>query len=411
MKNRPEEKQWQLFNKLADLPGANALIKEWINENPEADALARTLWHEARKLIINPNLEWKEQNTAIDAMSNLTDLSREISAELREELIEDMLKVYRMGDYGFSEMLLEACNEMSFTDDEMLNLAEALVDIGSELEAASIFLELEDEKRYLEIKERHLKDSYDYIQLAMHHKERGRDSLAASYIDQAISKFKDIKNYGLANSLFSYHKEYSGPDEVEAVLELCHDSFGKQRLKEDLKRYFKDRGDYAKTKEYMLELFKVAKGSSATSLYNEMSTFFTKEDWEPLESEFFKVIKSEDYGAYIRMCKARGLKSEVLAALEQAYRLDSTYYSYAKDLIYDYPEKMLDLFIKRAEEYMAQKGRRSAYQEAVSTLEIVKKIQVEILKDKSGWDRRIAAIRAGFKTSRSFLDLSKHLLD
>ena len=251
----------------------------------------------------------------------------------------------------------------------------------------------------------------DYFELVEYFTKQG-DTVQALYYAH-----KGLENGGgridhLVSYLFDYYEKRKDTGELEKIMQVCENrksecSFVSGRLHD----YYKDNGDYANAKKYLLKEFDYAKNNALDKQYEKVKKYLNESDWQSVENNLFASLKKRDITGYMNICLKKGLKQEVYDVIttEKFSPWGNDYDFYADKLKNDFPEKIIEYYFKLALYHVENGANRKSYVTSMKYFKKAKEIYLKILKDKPRWESKLAEIRERYNKRKAFMEESKVL--
>jgi hypothetical protein len=144
--------------------------------------------------------------------------------------------------------------------------------------------------------------------------------------------------------------------------------------------------------------------------YVKVKGFLTELDWQMVEGGLFGALKKRDIEGYMRVCMEKGMKQEVYDIItEKVTHWGNDYDYFADKLKNDFPEKIIEYYLKLAVNQVERGSNRKSYKESMKYFKKAKDIYLKILKDKPRWERMLEEIKLRYKSRRAFLEEVKVL--
>jgi len=160
----------------------------------------------------------------------------------------------------------------------------------------------------------------------------------------------------------------------------------------------------------LLKKFEYTENRGLDKYYEEIKNYLNESDWISVEGELFDALKKRNIEGYLSICLEKGMKQEVYDIItEKATRWGVDYDFFADKIKKDFPEKIIEYYLKLAVKLVEGGANRSSYKQSMKYFKKVKEIYVKVLKDKPSWNAKLAEIRDKYKTRRAFLEESRVL--
>lgn len=307
----------------------------------------------------------------------------EISWKLREKILLEVLSeiLSEHDDYYFycnlEEWFMNIVETLCQTKEEKQCLADYIVESGvsgySEW-VASIYREIGENEKYLEIRKENLNTTDQYWELLQYYEEKNKKDLA---LETALDGLE--KGDGGIEKIFGYiFKFYSRQNNDEKLEELYEKAmkknynYAKFEITELMYNYYKKNNNYEKMKNLLLRLVELTHDDNLLDWYQKCQNELSKGDFELHEEQIINIIKNKSVSEYLKICLVKNNKKEVLDYLQKNLYIDRDHY-FSEKLLSEYPKEILELYWKEAQDY-ANMGQRHNYDSCVSVLSIIKKI-------------------------------------
>ncbi len=419
-----------VYNLLDRKPEIYQLILEWFKEKADSnndlasldDKLLFEYWEDARRIISEFNeYGGGPQDAEYEAYGYLDDISKlikegNITADAKFDFLDEAFEEYNYENSGFEDGLMDIFFEICQTKEEWEYLVKKLDEHPSNWRKTLIMRiqrkYLHDDEAYLKERLKKLQYGMDYWDLVIFYIEKGDLQKAIEIAEEGI-----VKGEGRLTELFEFLSEQFSKKGDTANLErivltaLSRQSEEKNML-DRLFEHYKLIGDYERAKENLLESFGFnSRSSSYYEDYRRMKGFLKDQDWKSIEPEIFNKIKEKDLIDYLRICLDKNMKETVIETIlnkdSPRGRLglpdDDGFDVFANKLEYDFPEKVIEYYWKKAYRRIPG-GNRKTYQVAAKNLKKAKNIYIDILKDEAGWVNRFSYLKSEFKNRPAFLD-------
>ena len=335
--------------------------------------------------------------------------ANDILWEYRKAALDEMLVQIDHDNSGFTDSLVDLAELFCQTDSEKAYLADFLAKGGSSYYkkyAATIYKNLGDLEKSLNIRKDNLEYGSDYLAIAKYYDDHGDHKTALKYaldgLDQSSGWKDEIYQY-----LFKYYVECKNEKALGALYEKA---LKKQRdldcIAELMYRYCKQKGDYQGQKNMLIKLLETCNESEILKWYKQCRQDFKPEDWQKEESTISQQVKNKSIKAYLDLCLEMGNKKEVLEIVLHPPRLNffssiDSGHRYSKMLVDDYPNEILQLYWGQVHS-LINEGQDKNYRKAASTL---KEIKSSMLKYKlaAEWKKKLNELKETYKRRRNFL--------
>ena len=418
-----DKSEAQLKGLIADLckkfPDSYEYILMWNKDIGGTDInekLALEFWRKAEKIIKSFNdygggSDYEEEES-YDYIEKICELFPVLPWKTRQKIMDDMLIQYHCGNSGFDDALTDACFQMCQERDEWLYLAEKLLGYGRDWDkklVMSIYKTIGDNNAFLELRNKNLHYGNDYFELVEHFTEQDDITTALSYAHKGLEIGNGAISY-LVSYLFDYYENKKDTDELEKIMQTCENRkseclFVSGRLYE----YYKNNGDYESAKKYILKEFDYARSSGLDKQYEKIKDYLNEADWKNAENKLFVALKKRDITGYMNICLQKGLKQEVYDIIAANTSTWNDYDFYADKLKNDFPEKIIEYYVKRALNHVENGANRKSYITSMKYFKKAKEIYLEILKDEPRWKSKLAEIRERYNKRKAFMEESRVL--
>ncbi len=319
----------------------------------------------------------EDEDTIYYNLEKITELFKggKLSTEIKKEFIDSMLDYYLGGNTGLDDLLIDSVFEIAENREDWLHIIERLRETNDSWDKKLIMDiyrdHLNDKEKYLEERMRELEYGMDYYDLAEFYKENGEEEKAVEIAQEGAIKGKGRK--------------------IE--------------LYELLFEYFKGR-DYEKALKYLREIFQ-----EKMSLDNYKRLIgFSGEKERDLAWALSLLNKRREWGVLAQIDLHEGRYENVLKyVMDKNY--DSFFHSkegFAEEIKDKYPLEIIKFYKEKVLRFIEQKSRRS-YREAVFYLGRIKRIYLEILKDKVSFKKYIQELKQQYANRPAFLDEVKRI--
>lgn len=303
-----------------------------------------------------------------------------ISWESRKSLLDELLEFVASDNSGFTDYLMDIAVIMCNNKEENLYLADYLEKHGNHYYknlSARMFLNNGEDEKYLESKRAQLKYGPDYLELANYY-EKHEDKKQAVKIAQEGLKKADGRLDVIYEYLFQYYK---GNQDEMSLEKLYSDAVKRKRdlgkIIELMHDYYKEKNNYEKQKETLLEFLKYVSESKLFELYQNCKQELIGDDFFDNEKDILKVIKNRNLSTYFDIILEKGDSKEVLEYIlhHQNYRgwgIDNGHY-FSKRLAGEYARDIVEMYWKEIKFYVGL-GKEKNYIHAVGILREIRKI-------------------------------------
>jgi len=152
-----------------------------------------------------------EEEDAYDEMSimeELIDKNKNISWEVRKEVLDELLEQIAEGNSSFTDYMVDVSVKLCSGKEEQIYLADFLTVNGNSYYkdfASNIYRKVGEDQKYLASRKGHLYYGSDYLDLASYYKQHGQSELALNTVLDGLNKadggLDEIYAY-----LFKYYK-------------------------------------------------------------------------------------------------------------------------------------------------------------------------------------------------------------
>ena len=354
------------------------LLQGWENSKKLINELDETVFY----------YEYEISPTEDNLFSQLEEImeiinQNEISWETKKKILLEVLN-YIFSEHSeyydccnLEEWFMNLVETLCQTKEEKRYLVDYIIENGvsgySEW-IASIYREIGEDEKYLEIRKANLNTTEQYWELLQYYEEKNKKDLA---LETALKGLE--KGIGGIEEIFGYLFKFYSKGHNDEILEELYDkamkknrNYAKFEITELMYNYYKKNNDYEKMKNLLLRLVELAQYDNLLDLYKKCQNELSKEDFELHEQQIINIIKNKDVSTYLKICLEKNNKKEVLNYLQKNSHIDKEYY-FSEKLLSKYPKEILELYWKKAQDY-ANMGQRHNYDSCVSVLSIIKKI-------------------------------------
>jgi len=419
-----DKSEAQLKGLIAELcdkfPDAYEHILIWGKNSGGSDItekLALEFWKKAEKTIDEFNeygggSDYEEEESC-EYIEKIVELIPVLPWKTRQKIMDGMLVQYHYGNSGFDDLLTDTCFKMCKERDEWLYLAENLLSRGRDWNKTlvmRIYKTIGDDEAYLALRMENLRYGSDYYELVQYYLEKDDIAKALSYAHLGLEK-GDGRIDHLVSYLFEYYENLKNTAELEKLMQICESRKMEQAFVSGrLYEYYKNNNDYENAKKYLLKEFEHIRSNALDEQYKKVKAFLTEADWQIVENKLFVNLKSRDICGYMRVCLEKGLKQEVYDIINaKVSPMYNDYDFFADKLKNDFPEKIIEYYLKLALCHVENGANRKSYIASMKYFKKAKDIYIKILKDKSRWERKLAEIKELYKKRRAFLEEARVL--
>ena len=374
-------------------------------------------WKKAKRIINDSNnyggCDSQEEESAYRSLDEINELiqSHKVSWKLRQQLLNDMLQKNIYDNSGFTDGLVDSAHVLCQTKAEKLYFADLLNQEGSSYYkkyAASIYEELGEDEKYLEIRMAHLEYGSDYFDLARYYMDRNK-------ADEALKVVKmGLKNaVGRLDEIYQYlYDSYVKINDVKALWDLYDHAMKDGRDKDTMLKlmydYCKAQKDHEKQHELLLNLTLTASGCDVKKWYDKCKIELPSSIWEKHKKQLLNRMKKKNIHDYLTICFEQGNLMEILECVKNRanyrgfYNVDENH-QYSKVLAKTYPQEILSLYRHEVASYVDQGGREN-YRHAVSVLHEIHQLMIENKLEKD-WTAYLTAFKIEHKRKRTLMEL------
>lgn len=360
------------------------LLQGWENSKKLIDELDETVFY----------YEYEISPTEDNLFSQLEEIMKivnqnEISWETREKILLEVLN-YIFSEHSeyydccnLEEWFMNLVKTLCQTKEEKRYLVDCIIESGVSgyLEwIMSIYREIGEDEKYLEIRKANLNTTEQYWELSQYYEEKNKKNLA---LETALTGLE--KGIGGIEEIFGYLFKFYSKEHNDKILEELYDksmkknrNYAKFEITELMYSYYKKNNNYEKMKNLMLLLVKLAPYDDLLDWYKECQKELSEEDFKLYEEQIINIIKNKDASAYLKICLVKNNKKEVLDYLQKNPYIDRKHY-FSEKIASEYPKEILELYWKEAQDF-ANLGQRHNYDYCVSVLSSIKKIM-----DNNNW--------------------------
>ena len=382
-----------------------------VNINEE---LALEYWRKAEAIVDEFNAYGggpeDEEDEAYEYIEKVCELIPKLSWETRQKIMDGMLAQYHYGNSGFGDTLTDACFDMCTKREEWLHLAEKLNGYSGNWDkklVMDIYNIIGDEENFLDLRKKNLNYGSDYFELVGFYTKKGDIETALLYAHEGLVKGEGRVDH-LTAYLFDHYENRRQVDKLEELLQTCEEkkkerAFVSSRLYE----YYKDSSDYDNAKRCLLKEFEYITSRNLDDQYKKMKKYLNDSDWNKIENSLFKELKKRDIEGYMRVCLSKGLKKEVYDIITEKFTpWGNDYDFFADKLKKDFPEKIIEYYFRIAVNHVENGSNRKSYNSSMKYFKKAKAIYLNVLKDATRWENKLAEIRERYKKRRAFLEES-----
>lgn len=371
-------------------------------------------WKKAAKIIEEfdeygggPKAEEEKAYDALEDMEKLLE-ENEVSWAVRKEVLDQMLRFAASDNSSFTDYLMDIALVICVNRQESLYLADFLMGVESSYYrgvAARLYLENGEEQKFVESKKANLLYGSDYLELAAYYEEHNEEQMAFRTVSEGLKKAD-----GSLEGIFKYLFEYYEKNGEEAALENLYAIAEKKKRQKDtaaglLYQYYRKKGDYGKTKEFLLKWMSCCNSSQMLQLYQKCRQELTEEDFAKEEAGILKGIRKRDLSAYFDILIDKGETKEVMEYItkHQQYRgwgLDGGHY-FSKRLLDGHPREIVEMYWEEAAFYVGL-GKEKNYTHAAHVLKEIQKIMKQSSWEEE-WDARYRAFLEEHKRKKLLL--------
>ncbi len=325
----------------------------------------------------------RDEDDACYEIEKMTELVKEndLSWNCRKGVLDEMLKQALYDNSGFTDCLMESAYEFCKNDDENEYLADFLKERGDYYFkgiAASIYSELGNDDKFLDIKLANLEYSSDYLQVADYYMRQGEEELALNMLWEGFDKSR-----GRMDNIYKYlFKIYEARKDEKSILKLHKMALKKDRDQDSITElmygFYKKKDDYENLKKMLLLMIQLCEMTDIVKWYEKCRTELTIEDWEENEVKILLSVKEKNLNVYLDICLEKSNNTEVLKLIKDKTRYDSWNnidynHEYSRLLIEYYPDEILEMYWKEAAWYI-EKGKEMNYRHAAGVLQDIRSI-------------------------------------
>ena len=316
----------------------------------------------------------------------------DISWELRKEIIDGMMKQFKIGNSGFDDSLVDTSLDFCKTKDEKLYLAGLLNEFGGgyyKSFAANMYLKLGKEDTFVEVRQNNLRYGADYIELADYYREKKDIDTAVSLAKEALKKAE-----GRLDEVYLWlFQHYSRLNDEGQILELYETALKKGKDVDTavsfLYEYYKGKSDYEKQKKYLLLMMKYSTGNAIRHWFDICKAELHLEDFESNRKIIYEYLKEHNLKEYCEVLITDGNEADVLPYLKERTPYDDFWaldydHRFSRRLVKKFPKEIIAYYQKECECYCSM-GREKSYQYAANILKEIKKAMIQNKMQKE-WD-------------------------
>lgn len=299
------------------------LLQGWENSKKLIDELDETVFY----------YEYEISPTEDNLFSQLEEImeivnQNEISWETREKILLEVLN-YIFSEHSeyydccnLEEWFMNLVKTLCQTKEEKRYLVDCIIESGVSgyLEwIMSIYREIGEDEKYLEIRKANLNTTEQYWELSQYYEEKNKKNLA---LETALTGLE--KGIGGIEEIFGYLFKFYSKEHNDKILEELYDksmkknrNYAKFEITELMYSYYKKNNNYEKMKNLMLLLVKLAPYDDLLDWYKECQKELSEEDFKLYEEQIINIIKNKDASAYLKICLVKNNKKEVLDYLQK----------------------------------------------------------------------------------------------
>lgn len=322
-----------------------------------------------------PEADWEVLNNVLGQIIELSKHDR-LTSETRQRFIDQMISFYDWGNSGLEDAVMDALFDVCATETDWRYLVSKLRAKPSDYKLELIMNIYKDhlgqEEKYLEMREKHLRWSGDYLDLARYWKDKGDLGQAVQIAEwgvEACGRAGDLLEF-----LFEYHRKTDYGAALTCLKRIYQESPSLTDYKR-LKEYARTR-DWPELDRWCRDYLRKTEDSSLLA------------DIHSLNQEWDQVL------------------SYVLSDSETLFPHDwdnSHKDELAEKLIPLYPEQLLPYYKKRAQLHIDRKDR-NGYHKAADYGQRLKTIYRIHLKAIEKWDNWIESLRLQYQRHPALLD-------
>ncbi len=329
-----------------------------------------------------PEPDEEDAYDELEAMEELLE-NNEISWEVRQEVLDEMLYFVASDNSGFTDGLVDIAFVLCRTKEEYLYLADFLNSKGNSYYrnlAADIYLKNGEDEKFIESKKANLNYGSDYLELAGYYEKHGDEKKALKIVLEGLNKCN-----GRLDEIYSYLFNYYKRKKDETALEKLYKDSKKRKWNQDtmtelMHQYYTEKGDYPKQKEMLLELISCPGRKHMKDLYKKCRDELSAKDFQEEEGKILKAVKKNDLSAYFDILIEKDETGEVIEYLTShpqrgGWGLDVDHY-FSKRLTGKYPREIVELYWGEVSFYVGL-GKESNYRHAAAILKEIRKLMAK----------------------------------
>ncbi|MCM1119650.1 MAG: hypothetical protein NC543_09855 [bacterium] len=354
--------------------------------------------------------EWEEE-TVYEELEKMAGLFKEhqIPWAVRRQVLDEMLPFVASDNSGFTDCLVDVASDLCIAREEKIYLADFLAQKGNSYYqdvAARIYREFGEDAKFLEHQKAHLEYGEDYVELADYYIQHGDEKQALELLWEGVRKgeggLSELYQY-----MFGYFKGIEDEESLEKLYMISQKRpRGKDVILELMHQYYREKGEYERQKETILELFAYIDKNDLYKLYEECKKELTAEDFATEEKNILEVIRKRNLSAYLNILMDKRETEDVLAYILQHPNrgewddIDADHY-FSKRLADQHPREVVEMYWNEVNEFV---GRRRAknYGHVVGVLKEIKEIMRGNKWDEE-WERRYGEFLRGNEKKRALM--------
>ena len=372
-------------------------------------------WSQAKEIIAEFDRygggpEWEEE-TVWEELDKIAGLLKdhEVSWTARRQMLDEMLAFIASDNSGFTDCLADVAFAMCKGREENIYLADFLIQKGNSYYqecAIAIYREYGEDAKFLEYLKAHLECGQDYVTLADYYIEQGDEKQALKLLWDGLRKSEGGLS-GICQYMFDYFNAQRDEKSLEKMFEIAQKRSRDQGfILELMHLYYREKGEYGRQKETILQLFSHVRYDSLYELYWICKEELTAEDFAAEEKNILKLIRERKQSVYFEILMDKGETAEVIAYLAQHPNYDEwdaidTGHRFSKRLADRYPREVTEMYWNEANEF-AGRGNVKKYGHVADVLREIKEIMRENKWDEE-WERRYGEFLRRYERKRALM--------
>ncbi|MFH1838373.1 MAG: SWIM zinc finger family protein [Candidatus Kuenenbacteria bacterium] len=329
----------------------------------------------------------EDDDEAYEELKQVIALFKEnkLSQKLKNEFFDKMFFYYDLGNSGMDDMIIDAVFEVANQDEDWHYIIKKLKTNKNKEDNSyqqgmiiDIYRDhLNDEEKYLELRQNELKWGGDYYDLVDFWDKKGEKEKAVEIAKQGIQKCEhgltDLYEY-----LFKYYQKKDYKQALNYLKQIYEEYSGFENYKR-LKKFVKQ-DDWFKINEWCCQLLK-----KKDSLYELAKIYEFNQEYDKVLA-YVLIVPKDRWGGW-----DYGNKDE-----------------FADKLLTKYPQELIPYYENKIIRNIENKTRES-YQIAANYAKKLKQIYLEYLDQKNEWQKYINNIRSKYAKFPALIDEFKKL--